>query len=66
MTTQVEFVDRYKNTVHIEICNGPHGIAMELNSYSAPGSLDEHLAVGKDATIELARAIIKEFPESFV
>lgn len=66
MTTQVKFVDRYKNTVHIEICNGPHGIAMELNSYSDDGSLDEHLAVDRESTMELGRAIIKEFPEAFV
>lgn len=66
MTTQVEFVDRYKSRVKIEICNGPHGIAMELNSYSNAGGLDEHLAINRQHAVELARAIIKEFPEAFV
>lgn len=66
MTTQVKFVDLYKSTVHIEICNGPHGIALELNSSDAGGKLEEHLAVERASTIELARAIIKEFPEDFV
>jgi len=67
MTTKFQIKDIYDSKVRIEVCNGLHGVAIELNSYDdVTGIHQEHLAIEKAGAIQLARAIIAEFPEDFV